>query len=1109
MSPPWLFHHLTDTTLIGAKRLATDEDGRFLVWTGSAIVPSDLPAVTSLSPSIPGERRQLTVQFVDLVGSTSLSQQLDPEELRRVIQAYRDTCATVIRRFDGYLAKYIGDGLLVYFGYPKAHEDDAPRAVRVALGILAALPELNASLQSTLQAHGSAPLQVRIGIHTGLVVAGEMGVGDQPEPLGIVGETPNIAARVQERADPNSVVLSPTTARLVTGLFDYEEREPQQLKGVSAPLAVYRVLQESAAQNRFDVAVQKGLTPLVGRAAELGLLQQRWEQANAGAGQVVLLSGEPGIGKSRLVQELREQLTHGGITRIEFRCSPYHQNSALYPIIEHLQRLLQFAREDSPIVKLEKLQRTLSHYHFPQADTVPLLAALLSLPHPVDYPPLTGSPQKQREKTQAALMSWLVDEAERQPVYTIWEDVHWADPSTLELLNLVVDQVPTTRFYVLLTFRPEFTQPWGNRSHVTQLTISRLARAEVETMVKEVAGGKTLPPEVIRQIVARTDGVPLFIEELTKTVVESGLLTAVNGHYELTGPLPPLAIPSTLQDSLMARLDRLATVREIAQLGATIGRQFSYGLIHAVSHLDEAKLQQGLQQLVESELVYQRGLLPEVNYFFKHALIQDVAYQSLLKSARQQYHHDIAQVLADHFPDTVATQPELLAHHFTEAGLIRQALPYWQQAGERAVQHSAHTEAIRHLTKALELLGTLSETPERLRQELALQMALGAPLLATRGYAAREVGRTYARARELCGQMGDTSQLFPVLFGLWVFYYVQGSLQRARELVEECFSLARSSQDSGLLVESHIALAATLFHQGEFQLALDHVEQCLALYDPEQHGSHIYQFGQDPAVASEVYAALTLWQLGYPDQADKRMHKALSLAQKLAHPFSLAFALLFSTWFHQYRREPKLTHAQAEATITCCTEQGFSYWLVFASVIDGWAVAEEGQGEAGIAQMRESLTSYQATGAELNRQYFLAMLADACVRTGHRVEEGLAALAEAQNLVQTNGERNYEGELHRLKGELLLQSSILNREPEQLKEAETCLLEALAITRRSGAKSLELRASMSLSQFLLWKGKNDEARRVLAETYGWFTEGFATPDLKDAKMLLKKLDGTP
>jgi class 3 adenylate cyclase len=750
--------------------------------------------------------------FCDLVGSTALSEQLDPEELREVIQAYRETCATVIRRFEGHLAKYIGDGLLVYFGYPLAHEDDAARAVRAGLEIVEALQRLSPSpFQGEGRGEGSVvpqfhdsphpsplpkgarefpPLQVRIGIHTGLVVAGEMGTEDQPEPLAIVGETPNVAARLQEKAVPNSVVISPTTCRLVSGLFECEEMGQQTLKGISTPMTLYRVVRESEAQNRFDVAVQKGLTPLVGRAEELALLQRRWEYAKAGDGQVVLLGGEPGIGKSRLVQELKDQLVHEGATCIEFRCSPYHQNSVLYPIIDHLQRLLQFARDDTPAAKLEKLQYTLSHYRFPQADTLPLLAALLSLPHSEGIPPITLSPQKQKQKTQEALVAWIVEEAETAAVYCAWEDLHWADPSTLEVLTLFLDQVPTTRLLALLTFRPEFTPLWGNRAHLSQMTLSRLGQQPVREMVRHLAertdnispsdsdsvrpesfdklrtgfveGRVALSDDLIDAVVARTDGVPLFVEELTKSVVES---VGATGR----SPRQALDIPATLHDSLMARLDRLGAAKEVAQLGATIGREFSYELLHAVSSVGEETLQHGLKQLVEAELVYQRGLVPQAHYLFKHALIQDTAYQSLLKSTRQQSHHQIAQMLAERFTETVETQPELVAYHYTEAGLVAQALPYWQRAGERAKQHSAYVEAISHLTKGLELLKTLPDTPERAQQELALQLGLGAALIAVKGFAASEVEKTYTRARELCQQLGETPRLVPVLGSLVVF----------------------------------------------------------------------------------------------------------------------------------------------------------------------------------------------------------------------------------------------------------------------------------------------------------------------------------------------------
>jgi len=847
------------------------------------------------------------------------------------------------------------------------------------------------------------------------------------------------------------------------------------------------------------VASSTGLPPLVGREQEVGLLLERWAKVKDGFGQVVLLSGEVGIGKSRLVEVLKEHVaTDPQAWLTPCQCSPYHHNSVLYPIIDLLERVvLQFERDETPQQKRSKLEGLLVQHGLSLAEAVPLFASLLSLPLGSSYAPLNMSPEQQKQKTLQAFLTLLLRRAAQQPLLFVVEDLHWIDPSTLELLSLLVAQGPTTRILTLFTFRPDFSPPWTGRSHLTQLTLHRLTPRQAAEMIGRVAHRKALPAEVVEQVVAKTDGVPLFVEELTKMVLESDLLEEREEHYELTGPLPPLAIPTTLHDSLMARLDRLATVKGLAQLGATLGREFSYELLQAVSLWDEATLQRGLQQLVGAEFLYQQGLPPQATYLFKHALIQEAAYQSLLKSVRQQYHQRIARVLEERFLEVTETQPELLAHHYTEAGLGEEAVAYWHRAGRRALERSANLEAVTHLTKGLEVLKTLPEAPQRPQQELDLQTRLGPALMAVRGNAAPEVGLAYARARELCQQVGETPQLFPVLFGLWRFYFVGAKLQAAREVGEQLLGLAQRQRDAALLLEAHRALGESLFWLGELAPARVHLEQGVALYDPQQHRIHAFVYGRDPGMDCHSYLAWTLWGLGYPDQAVAAMHQALTLAEGVSHPFSLATALVIAAWLHQFRREVQAVQARAEAAITLSTERGFPQWLAGGMMPRGWALAEQGQIEEGITHMRRGLAAWRATGAELVQPYFLTLLAEAYGK-GERAEDGLAVLAEALEAVHHTGECWWEAELYRLKGELLQAAGSGN-------EAEACFHQAFDVARRQQAKSLELRAAISLSRLWQPQGKPDAARHLLAESYGWFTEGFDTADLREAKALLEEL----
>jgi predicted ATPase len=774
----------------------------------------------------------------------------------------------------------------------------------------------------------------------------------------------------------------------------------------------------------------------------------------------------------------------------------------LYPLIDLLERVvLRFEREESPQQRLHKLEGHLVQYGFSLAEAVPLHAALLSIPLTADDTPLTMSPEQQKQKTLHALLTPLLRIAAQQPVLFIMEDLHWVDPSTLEFLSLLVDQGPTARILALLTCRPDFSPPWTGRAHLTQVTLPRLPRRQAAVMAGRVAHSKTLPVEVMEQVVARTDGVPLFVEELTKMVLESGLLQEREERYELTRPLPPLAIPTTLHDSLMARLDRLATVKALAQLGATPGREFSYALLQAVSPWDEETLQRGLHQLVAAEFLYQQGLPPEATYLFKHALIQEAAYQSLLRSTRQQYHQRIAQVLEARFPESGETQPELLAHHYTEAGLTAQAIAYWQRAGQQASERSAHLEAVSHFTTAITLLTSLPETLAHIQHALTLHIALGAALQMAKGLAAPEVEHAYTQAYALCQQMGETPELAPVLFGLWRFYLARSQLHRARELGDALLRLAQRTDDPALAVVAHQALGAAWLFLGAMSTARQHLEAGIALYAPEQRRTLVFRIGQEPGVGCRAPAALTLWILGYPEQALARLHEALALAHELSHPFSLAYVRVWAAYIYQWRWDVSAMYEQADACVALSTEQGFPFLAAWGTSLRGWALAMQGQSEEGLIQVRQGIAAWQATGAVLHIPYFYTMLADVCAHLGH-TENALQALAEAQTLIEHHEERYWEAEVCRLRGVLLLRQM----ETPQA-EAEACFQQALDVARHQEAKSLELRVAMSLSRLWQQQGKQTEARALLVPIYGWFTEGFDTADLQEAKALLETLAG--
>ena len=1045
-----------------------------------------------LSPTLSeAERRQLTVMFCDLVGSTELSRRLDPEDLREVMRRYQDAVAGAITRYEGYVAKFLGDGVLAYFGWPQAHEDQAEQAVRAGLDAVAAVAKLKLD--------NNVALQARVGIATGRVVVGDLVGEAAAEAVAVAGETPNLAARLQGVAAPGQVVIGTTTRLLIGETFDLTDLGAHELKGFAEPVPAWRVLGEGDIDSDDEAKRVGGGLPLVGRQEELGLLLRSWQASKEGHGQAVLIQGEAGIGKSRLLEALREQVSGEDYIRVAHRCSPYHASSTLYPVIEHMKRVMGWKPEDSTGEKLEKLEAALKKQSLPPEESVPLYAELMSLPLPEDrYAPLDLSAKQKREQTLDALAGWLLEEAERRPVLNVWEDLHWADPTTLELLALYIEQSPTVSMLNVLTYRPEFVPPWTMHSHMTPITLNRLERPEVEALIGHQAAGKALPLEVVEHIVSKADGVPLFVEELTKTILESDYLHEEADRYTLIGSLSEVSIPATLQDSLMARLDRLPTLREVAQLGAVLGREFVYEMLRYLAPLEEPVLQNGLGQLVENEILYQRGRPPRSRYIFKHALIQDAAYQSLLKRTRQQYHRQVAALMEERFPETVEAHPELVAHHYMEAGCNEEAVAYYQKAGQIALGRSANVEAVTHFERGLELLPQLPETPERHERELDMQMALGPALVATRGYADAGVERAYESAWQLCQRLEDSVHLPLVLRGRQVFHLLHGELSKAREFAKQFLDLAERQQDPALMVGSYHALGQTLFFHGDLIAARRTVEQGITLFDPEKHRLSHWPGGQ-PGEQCYLYDAFALWMLGYPDQALRRSEEALVMADELANPANLVNTMCFAANLHVLRRDLSAARRRAKTTMEMSVEQRHSFYLGHGTVLHGWARAAQGKVEDGIAEIDRGIATFRATGSQTWIPHFLGLQAEAYARA-ERIDDGLASVAEGLVLAEDTEQHCWQAELNRIKGDLLLAAS-----PNNPAEAESYFSQALDIARRQQAKSWELRAAVGLGRLWQRQGKLDKARDLLAPVHDWFTEGFDTPDLKDAKALLEAL----
>ena len=1079
-------------TLIGHRRKLLSA---IAALGAAAPAPAPIAAPASVPPPTPvpaqAERRQLTVMFCDLVGSTALSTGMDPEDLRDVIASYQSRCSAAIRHYDGFVAKYMGDGILVYFGYPRAHEDEAERSVRAGLDIVEAMAELNAAVRRP----SGVELAVRIGIATGPVIVGDqIGEGTASETA-VVGETPNLAARLQALAQPNQIVVSAATRAMLGDHFELEDLGASELKGFAEPVPVWRVLSARDVESRFAATRAGSSAPLVGRQAEMGLLLRAWDGSSRGRGQVVLIQGEAGVGKSRLVEGLREAAGKDHIW-VAIRCSPFHTASAFHPIIEHLKRVFGWQPEDTARQHLAKLEAGLAGFKtLPRSESVRLFADLMSVPLPEDrYPRLSMTAQQQRDATLDAIAAWLIELAERTPVLMAWEDLHWADPTTLETLGMLIEQAPTAAMLVVATYRRELTPPWPQRSHMIPITLNRLERPEVETMVGHLAGGRALPGEVVDHIVAKADGVPLYVEELTKAILGSGVLEARADAYVLRGALAQLHIPETLQDSLMARLDRAPRLREVAQLGSVLGREFAYDMISALAGIEEEMLQSGLGQLVVDELLYQRGRPPRSRYLFKHALIQDAAYQSLLKRTRQQYHQQVANLLEDRFAEVASTQPELVAHHYTEANCPAQAIAYWLRAGGAAASRSANVEAIDQFRQGLALVEALSDMRERAERELDLQMALGPALFATKTYSHPDIGRTYARASELCRQLGDDPRGFTALRGLQYHHLNLFEMEKAQHFAEEALRVAERLDDAARLVGAHMALGTTLCFQGKLQPALVHFRRGLEMFDPNM------QFpnwpGAHPGVQCQCYLAMISWMLGYPDRSLDELKAAVRSADALGHPVTLAPTLCYAALVHIYRHEPSAAADYAGRALRICEEHRIAQHLALALCERGWALGVSGESEKGLAQIAQGVDRY---GLGVHQHVLLALQADAQLAIG-KPEAALASVAAGLKAVEKmGGAPPLEAELHRLRGEALLAGA------GTPSEASAAIEQAIAVACRQNAKSWELRAAMSLARLRRQQGRPQEAAALLAPVYAWFTEGLDTADLKEAKTLLDEL----
>jgi class 3 adenylate cyclase/tetratricopeptide (TPR) repeat protein len=1043
------------------------------------------PVTAELKPQNTAERRQVTVMFSDLVGSTALSARMDPEDLREIISAYQRCATETVQRFGGFVARFMGDGVLVYFGYPQAHEDDAERAVRAGLEMVAAV--------SDLKTH--APLQTRVGIATGLVVVGDLVGSGASQEQAIVGETPNLAARLQGTAEPNSVVIAESTRRLVGGLFEFEDLGPRDLKGISGPVRAWSALRPASVAGRFEAMHGSGLTDLVGREEELDLLLRRWSKAKSGNGQVVLLSGEAGIGKSRLTAALLERLATEPHTRLRYFCSPQHTDSALYPIISQMERAAGFAHDDTAPAKLDKLGAVLAQGSTPYQDAA-LFAEMLSLPNDGRYPTVEMAPQQRRQKTLQALTAQLEALSCQKPALMIFEDAHWTDPTSLEAFGRVVDRLKTLGVLLIVTHRPEFEPPWIGRPYVTALTLNRLGEGQSSAIIDSLAGNKLLSPSIRQDIIERTDGIPLFVEEMTKAVLEA----ESEAHARETAAAVPssaIAVPASLHASLMARLDRLGSAKEIAQIGAAIGREFSHGLLAAIAGKPEIEIQSALDRLVTAGLLFRQGLAPHSTYLFKHALVQDAAYGTMLRGQRQQLHARIARTIEHKFPETMTAQPELLARHYALGGSSEPAINFWTIAGDFAERRAMSHEAIAHYKAARELLSSLAPSAKSSSNAPRLLMKLGNALQQAEGYnsatalEAYEEARAAARKLERIEDNANASiGMAPMLFGGCRYRQV---LEIGEELSAHYLDRLGPHTRVHLLIMRGIAN----FGVGEHATAWEQTTTARVLDDKNPAALENPFGGADPAVVARVYATLPGLPLGIVDDSLSLVQEAVAIARNRNHSFSLAWALLSASRLYNVAGRFGEALSLGKEANALCERYGFVARMGTVLMQTGAAYCGLGETQRGLADIRHGLDLWRRTSGSFHMSYYLSDFAERLLRS-REYDEADRALREAEQIVADTDERSHEGELFRLRGILLARSG-------HRPEAATLLRQAVQWARLRNAKLFELRALRDLTRLdSSWEEKN-EVTKALADVIGWFPERLDIPDLREARDVLHGL----